>query len=51
MGMNGPVDMRIDIARNEIARHIQESDDQDYCLDLIQAGVAGYLETIKEGKS
>ena len=48
MGMNGPVDMRVDILRAEIARHISNPTDQDYCLDLLQAGFAGYMDAIKK---
>jgi hypothetical protein len=48
MGMNGPVDMRIDIARSEISRHITDPTEQDYCLDLLQAGFASYLNAIKQ---
>jgi hypothetical protein len=48
MGMGGPVDMRVDIFRSEIARHITNPDDQEYCMDLLQAGMGSYIEAIRK---
>jgi hypothetical protein len=46
MGPSLPVGLRIDIARSEIARVIQP-EDQDYCLELLQAAFASYLEAVR----
>ena len=48
MGPTYPVDIRMDIARAEIARVIKGPDDQDYCLDLITVGFSAYIKKIKE---
>lgn len=43
MGMSGPIDIRIDILRMEIAREIKNHEDQQYCFDMIYAVYRNYL--------
>ena len=48
VGTGYPIDLRLDVVRSEIARELSEKDDQDYCLDLITAGFAEYMQRLRD---
>ena len=47
MGFNGPVDMKIDVARAEIARMVTNPEEQDLCLYLVRQAYRDCLERMR----
>jgi hypothetical protein len=47
IGQSLPLDLKVDVVRAEIAREI-ESEDRDYCFDLIMAAWQEYAKVIRE---